>query len=319
MLSLVTGATGFLGSRVARALSTRGDRVRVLVRKTSDTRRLDGLDVETVHGDVTDPASVERAVEGTDRVFHSAAVYQIGATDPERMREVNVEGTRNVLRAAAPSGALVVHVSSTVALGPTPPGEIADESHWSKGEARSPYEATKRAAHLLARAAAAEGARVRIAVPVTIYGPDDPSLTGTTHKWIARGAMRVGALAGLPMTFVHVDDCAEAVVLVAERGEDGAEFVVAERSVTFREWFTLAARAAGRPPPSVWLPDGLVHGFASASRVMPKVVREGLAMSLGVRWAYRGDKARHELGWSPRPLEEGLRDTMAFYRPREGG
>jgi dihydroflavonol-4-reductase len=317
LLSLVTGATGFLGSRVVRVLAGRGDRVRALIRSTSDTRRLEGLDVETLEGDVTDAASVARAIKGAERVFHCAAVYEIGARDPERMQEVNVEGTRHVLEAAARSRTLAVHVSSVVALGPTPPGQIADESHWSGDAPRSPYESTKREAHLVARGVASEGARVRLAVPVTIYGPDDPSLTGQTHKWIARGAMRVGALADVPMTFVHVDDCAEAVVLLADRAKDRDEYVLAERSVTFKEWFTLAARAAGRRPPAVWLPDRVVHGFALASRALPSVVREGLAMSVGVRWAFRGDKAKHDLGWTPRSFEEGLRQTMAFYRPRD--
>jgi dihydroflavonol-4-reductase len=319
VLSLVTGATGFLGSRVARALAARGDRVRALVRRTSDTRRLAGVDVETAFGDVTDAASVVRALAGATRVFHCAAVYEIGARDPDRMRRVNVEGTRHVLDAVARSNALAVHVSSVVALGPTPPGQLADESHWTGDAPRAPYEATKREAHVLARAAASAGASVRIGIPVTIYGPDDPSLTGETHKWIARGAMRVGALADVPMTFVHVDDCAEAIVLLAERADDRDEYVLAERSVTFKEWFTLAALAAGRRPPSVWLPDGVVHGFALASRVLPPVVREGLAMSLGVRWAFRGDKAKRDLDWAPRPFEEGLRETMAFYRPRGTG
>lgn len=315
MLSLVTGATGFLGSHLARVLAERGDRVRALVRKTSDRRRLAGIDaIEWAEGDVTDAPSVERALEGVERVFHCAAVYEIGASDPAKMRAVNVGGTQNVLRVAAERRVPAVHVSSVVALGPTRAGELADESHWTGDTPRSHYEATKREAHRNARSMARAGARLRIALPVTIYGPDDPSLTGETHKWIARGAMRVGALADVDMTFVHVDDCAEALVLVAERGKDGQEYIVAERSVTFREWFTLAARAAGRRPPAAWLPDVLVRGFARASAVAPPLVREGLAMSVDARWAFRGDKARRELGWSPRSLEEGLRETMAFYR-----
>ena len=314
VLSLVTGSTGFLGSRLARVLAARGGRVRALARATSDLRRLTGLDVEMAEGDVTDAASIAAACAGVDRVFHCAAVYQIGAKDPVNMRAVNVGGTQNVLRAAAERRILAVHVSSVVALGPTREGQVADESHWTGDTPRSPYEATKREAHAIARSMARAGARIRIAVPVTIYGPDDPSLTGDTHKWIARGAMRVGALADLAMTLVHVDDCAEALALLAERGEDGSEFIVAERSVTFREWFTLAARAAGRSPPSVWLPDALVRGFARVAAVTPPVVREGLAMSVNARWAFRGDKARRELGWKPRPLEQGLRETMQWYR-----
>jgi dihydroflavonol-4-reductase len=126
--------------------------------------------------------------------------------------------------------------------------------------------------------------------------------------------MRVGALADVPMTLVQVDDCAEAIAFVAERGSDRGEYVVAERVVTFREWFTLAAQAAGRKPPSLWLPDSVLRGVTHASFVMPRLVREGLAMSVGVRWAFRADKAKRELGWRPRPLEQGLRETMEWYR-----
>lgn len=322
MLSLVTGATGFLGSRLARVLAARGDGVRALVRRTSDRRRLAGIDgVDWAEGDVTDAESVERALEGAGRVFHCAAVYEIGASDPAKMRAVNVGGTQIVLRMAAERRVPAVHVSSVVALGPTRAGQLADESHWTGDTPRSQYEATKREAHRIARSMARAGARLRIALPVTIYGPDDPSLTGETHKWIARGAMRVGALADVNMTFVHVDDCAEALALVAEHGRDGHEYIVAERSVTFREWFTLAARAAGRKPPAAWLPDVLMRGFARAAlsslaggAMAPPLVREGLAMSVGARWAFRGDKARRDLGWTPRPLEEGLRETMEWYR-----
>jgi dihydroflavonol-4-reductase len=314
VLSLVTGSTGFLGSRLARVLAARGDRVRALARATSDRRRLAGIDVEMAEGDVTDAASIAAACAGVDRVFHCAAVYEIGAKDPVKMRAVNVGGTQTVLRAAAERRILSVHVSSVVALGPTREGQLADESHWTGDTPRSPYEATKREAHSIARSMARAGARIRIAMPVTIYGPDDPSLTGETHKWIARGAMRVGALANMAMTLVHVDDCAEALALVAERGKDGGEYIVAERSVTFREWFTLAARAAGRKPPSMWLPDAVVRGLSRAAAVAPPVVREGLAMSMDARWAFRGDKARRELGWTPRPLEDGLRETMQWYR-----
>src|SRR5579883_3310248 len=179
MLSLVTGATGFLGSHLARTLAARGDAVRVLVRAGSDRRRLAGVAVEYAEGDVTDRASLDRATAGVDRVFHCAAMYVIGARDAERMRAVNVGGTENVLGAAIDHGALAVHVSSTAALGPSPAGVVCDETRWAGDTPRSAYEATKRAAHESARVLAGRpGARVRIASPVTIYGPDDPSLVG---------------------------------------------------------------------------------------------------------------------------------------------
>jgi nucleoside-diphosphate-sugar epimerase len=316
VVSPVTGATGFVGSRLVRVLAGRSDHVRALVRAGSDPRRLAGAgpEVETVEGDVTDAASLRSAMAGVERVFHCAGVHEIGSSDTTRMRAVNVGGTQNVLRAAAERRILAVHVSCVVALGPTRPGELADESHWTGDTPRSVYEATRREAHSIARSMARAGARLRIAVPVAIYGPDDPGLTGRAHAWLARGAMPVAALGAMPMTLVHVDDCAEGLALVAERATDGSEYILGGACVTFREWFTLAARLAGRRPPAVWLPDVMVRGVAAASRVASPRVREALAMSSGARWAFRADRAKRDLGWVPRSLEEGLRETMGFYR-----
>jgi dihydroflavonol-4-reductase len=319
MLSLVTGATGFLGSHLTRLLAARGEKVRVLVRASSDRRRLAGIGaaVDYAEGDVTDRAAIDRAMTGVERVFHCAAMYVIGTRNAERMRAVNVAGTENVLGAAIEHGALAVHVSSTAALGPSPPGVVADETRWAGDEPRSAYEATKRAAHERARVLGSKpGARVRIAMPVTIYGPDDPSLVGRAHALLVRGLMPIAALATVRLTLVHVDDCAAGLALVAERGSDRGEYVLGGDVTTFRGWFDAAARAAGRAPPRVWLPDAVVGVAGRAGKLAPPLVREGIAMGLGVDWAYSGEKARRELGWEPRGLEQGLRETMAWYRKR---
>ena len=133
MTVLLTGATGFLGSELARQLSGRGERVRVLVRPTSDLRRLSGLDLDVAEGDVTDRASVTRVLDGVAQVHHVAAMYELGASDPVRMREVNVGGTTNVLEAAAERGIPAVHVSSVSAQGPSPP-----DGRWPRRGCHSP-------------------------------------------------------------------------------------------------------------------------------------------------------------------------------------
>ena len=325
MTTLVTGATGFLGSQLARRLCADGYDVRVLVRPTSDRRRLAGLPVDVALGDVTDRASIEDALAGTDAVFHVAALYEFGTPDPARMEAINVGGTTNVLEAAAERGVPAVHVSSTAALGPTG-ADAVDETHWTPEVPASPYAETKRAAHLVARRLAAGGVSVRIAVPATVYGPDDPSMVGMVHGWLARGLVPVGVQAGTVMSLVHVEDCADGLVRIAGRGADGGEYVLAAQTVTFREWFETYTAIAGVRAPVAYVPDvvlRLVGPIAAVARFVPlvpdRLLREAAAMSIGLHWAYSGDRARHEIAWAPRSLEEGLVEVAAWYQHRQAG
>ncbi|MGZ4211067.1 MAG: NAD-dependent epimerase/dehydratase family protein [Actinomycetota bacterium] len=323
MRTLVTGATGFLGSRLARVLRDRGHGVRVLVRPSSDRRRLEGLDVEEALGDVTDPESVKRALDGMDAVFHAAAMYEFGPRDAGLMRRTNVEGTRAVLEEAAARGMLGIPVSSTAALGPTGT-EPRDEGYRSRQLPRSVYEETKRDAHDLALEIAARG-RIRIGAPVTIYGPDDPSLGGTFHRLYAKGWIKIGFLPDLTMSLVHVDDCADGLLRIAEHGHDGETYILSAQIATFREWFEALARATGRRPPRAYVSERAVARLrplaalgAPLAGMSRAEAREAIAMSAGTHWAYSGEKARRELGWAPRALDEGLADTLAWYRTKEG-
>ena len=325
MTVLVTGATGFLGSRVARRLSADGVPVRALVRTNSDRRRLDGLDLEWAVGDITDPPSLVPAVRGVHAVVHTAAVYEIGARDPAHMERVNVGGSAAVFEVAAERGVPVVHVSSTAALGPTGT-EPQGEEHWAAGTPVSPYERTKRDSHLAARAAVAAGADVRIASPGTIYGPDDPSLVGRLHAWAARRPLVVGGLPDLAMSLVHVDDAAEALACLAVGGEPRSEWVLSAQVVTFRQWFEALARVSRRRPPRVWVSARVLSALAPGLAVLaplagmrPGTVREGTAMSERGHWAFSGEKARRQLGWRPRSLDDGLEETAAWYRAAKGG
>ena len=239
------------------------------------------------------------------------------------MARTNVGGTRNVLEAAAARGLLVVFVSSTAALGPTG-SRTQDETHRASSQPHSAYEATKRAAHDLALEQAAHG-RIRIACPGTIYGPDDPSLGGMFHRLYAKGLIRVGFLPEMKMTLVHVDDCADGLIRIAESGQDGETYVLAAQIVTFRDWFEGLARAAGRKPPRVFVSERALTRLkplaslgAPLVGLSPGLAREAIAMSTGAHWAYSGDKARRDLGWSPRALDAGLADTLAWYRGKEG-
>jgi dihydroflavonol-4-reductase len=317
--ALVTGASGFLGARVARALCDRGHQVRVLLRPTSDRRRLEGLDVEIVQGDVTDADSVARALGGADMVFHAAGLVVLGA-DRDRMHDVNVVGTRNVIGQAADQGMLGVHVSSVTALGPTGPDPV-DESWWNPAEPVVAYEATKRQAHLEVRRLAAEGKPVRIGVPGGIYGIGDDSSMATLIETFVKYPTPVGYMPELVQSLVNVDDCADALVRIAELGADGDEFVISADCVTFREWFEAIAAGARRRPPVAYVPTRLVRwsGPPAAAvlrwaRRNPDLVLETLAIATR-HSAFSGQRARRELGWTPRPLTVGMAEVAAAIAP----
>jgi farnesol dehydrogenase len=319
MRAVVTGATGFLGSRVARQLTEHGYDVRVLVRETSDLSRLNGVDVERAIGDVTDRSSVLRAVDGADLVFHCAALVELGPRDRSRLEQVNVGGTRNVLEAAVDNDAIAVHVSSVSALGPTGPDEV-DESWLSPEPATVAYEQTKRDAHLLARSMAAGGAKVRIGIPGGIYGYGDVSSMAALITAFTSYPTPVGYMPELVQSLVNVDDCATGLRLIAERAEDGDEFILCADAVPFRTWFELIAAGAGRRPPFGFVPTSWVR---RTSRPVAAVLRRtggnaGMitdTVAIATRHqAFTGEKARRELGWEPRDLRRGMTEMCGAIR-----
>jgi nucleoside-diphosphate-sugar epimerase len=313
MRALITGATGFLGSHLARQLVERGDQVVALVRTTSDRSRLDGLAVDEAIGDVTDAASVQRALDGVDQVFHCAGVVEFGPRDRAFLDQVNVDGTRNVLGAAVAEGIPAVHVSSLAALGATVLGEEPkDETWWSPERPAAVYEETKRRGHEHARALAADGASVRIVMPGGIYGVGDQSTLHDLIRAYSLWPLPLGYFPEIRQSTVHVDDCADALLRVADRGVDGGEYVAVAESVTIREWLTLIAQGGGHRPPRWYVPTRVVRrlggpaGRASAwFGRSPTEVPETIAVATH-DCAYTGDKLRTELGWEPRPLAEGM-------------
>jgi nucleoside-diphosphate-sugar epimerase len=315
--ALVTGATGFLGSHLARQLAARGDDVRVLVRATSDRSRLDGVAAEVAEGDVTDRASVESAVRGCDWVFHCAATVEFGARDPLPMERVNVDGTRHVLEAARDAGASALHVSSVSACGPTPPGEPPKDEWWWDHQPRAVlYEDTKRRAHELARAMAVDGASVRIAMPGGIYGFGDTSTMAQLIAAYGRWPIPVGYLPDVRQSMVNVDDCADALLRIADAGRDGDEFVVVAQTTTIAEWLDIIVRAGGHREPRWYLSTERLRSLAGPGATVaswfgqsPAMVRETIAVATHDA-SYTGDKLRRELGWKPRSLEQGMQEMV---------
>ena len=314
MRVLVTGASGFLGSRVVHQLRAHDHDVVVLLRPTSDRSRLAGLEHTVAIGDVTDAGSVVRAAEGVDAVIHTAARSDMGTADATEMERVNVDGSRNVFDAASRARIPVVHVSSVTALGPTGV-EPQDESHWSDAEPVSDYQRTKREAHLLARRYGDEGADIRIASPGGVYGPGDTSTLGQLIRLYMTVPMPVVAFRDAVQSTVHVDDCADGLLRMLESGAPCGEYVLAAETVTMQEWIEAMMRAADKPMPFRFVGDATVARLATYGEWLlhaiggpHDMVREYVATAVS-NWAYSGDKARAELGWNPRPLDRGLQQV----------
>ncbi len=316
MRALVTGATGFLGSHLATRLASDGHSVRVLARSTSDLSRLADVDHEVAIGDVSDVSSFRQAAGGVDAVFHCAAMYEMGPADPSSMDAVNIGGVHAAIEAAAEAGAVLVHVSSVTAIGPT--GTVVrDESFWAGNEPLTHYERTKRAGHLVARRAAADGADVRIVSPGGIYGPGDVSTLGRMIERYMTTPSPIGWRPDGMQSAVNVDDAADLIVKVFERGAPGEEYLACAQAVTFAEWFAEIAAAAGRRPPFLNMGDRTLRVAARVARAVKPVlgqrgpmVSEYLA-TMGCDYAFSGDKARTELGWKPVDLADGMRAYAA--------
>jgi dihydroflavonol-4-reductase len=324
MTTLVTGATGFVGSSVVKALLARGEGVRVLIRAGSNGCNLRDLPVETVVGDLEQPSSLRRVVAGCRALYHVAADYRLWAPRPGVMYRVNVDGTRALLRAAADAGVeRIVYTSSVATLGIAADGRPADEGSPSTIEdmighyKRSKYLAEQAVRELIGR----EGVPAVIVNPSAPIGPGDvrPTPTGRIVLEAAKG--RIPAYVDTGLNVVHVDDVAAGHLLAYERGAVGERYILGGQNLTLGEILTLIAVLAGRRPPRLRLPAGLIVPMAYLSELAatlrrgaePLLTVDGLRMARK-RMHYSSAKAERELGYCSRPAEDPVRDALAWYR-----
>ncbi|MGK7294957.1 MAG: hopanoid-associated sugar epimerase [Candidatus Wenzhouxiangella sp. M2_3B_020] len=322
MRALVTGGTGFVGAAVIRRLLDEGLEVRALARSSSDTRNIDGLSVDRVTGDVTDVESIDRAVRGCDEVYHVAADYRLFVPDPERMHRINVDGTTNVLQAAADAGVRrVVHTSSVATLGVCDDGAAADEDEPATlDDMVGPYKRTKYLAEEEARRWAAEGLDVVIVNPSTPVGPRDVKPTPTGRMVLDAVTGRMPAYVDTGLNVVHVDDVAEGHRLAMLHGRVGERYILGGENLFLRDILGRLARMSGRRPPLVRLPHGLVLPMAHVSEwftrltggTEPRLTVTGLKLARKHMF-FSSDRARRELGYVPRPVDEALRDAMDWF------
>ncbi len=314
---LVTGATGFLGWHIAHSLVERGYSVRALARPAS---RLRELDAERVDGDLRDPASVERAVAGCGLVFHAAADYRLWAPDASEMFRSNVDGTRNVMQAAAKAGVdRVVYTSTVGCIGIPPGGEGDEDTPGSSAAMHGAYKRSKFQAERVALEFARQGLPVVIVNPTAPIGDHDfkPTPTGHIVLDFLRGRMPAYIETGLNL--VDARDAALGHLLACEKGAPGERYILGSENLTLEKILAALARISGRPAPRWKIPYAVAYVAGLASTAWANVTgREPRAPLDAVRMAKKKmfvscAKARRELGFLPQPVEVALRRAVAWF------
>ena len=323
MATLLTGATGFIGAAVLRALVSAGHSVRALVRPNSDRRNLSGIDCEIVTGDLEEAASLQRAMRSCESVFHVAADYRIWVPDRQKMHRTNVQGTVNLLRAAAGAGvSRVVYTSSVATLRLRDDGLPADEeSHAELCDIIGAYKQSKFLAECEVKRLVEEtGIPLIIVKPTAPFGPGDIKPTPTGRMIVAAASGRMPAYVNTGLNVVHVDDVAAGHLLAYDRGAVGESYILGGENRTLQWILETVAQLTGRPPPRVRLPYWFVTPIAYVAESVTRVRGRGEPMITldGVRMArklmyFSSAKAQRELGYVARPALAALRDELDWF------
>ena len=321
MKKLVTGATGFIGSAIVRELLKDGEAVKVFLRRTSDTRNIDNLDVERAYGDIRDGDSMKRALEGCDTLYFTAAYFAHWAPDPELLYAVNAGGTKASLQAALEAGVEKVVYTSTnnaiAASGPVPTNEEAIFNYWKTGDH---YSMSKYVAENEARIFVTRGLPVVIVNPTLVIGTNDikPTPSGQMIIDVVRGRMPIYIDGGL--NIVDVDDVSRGHILAAQKGRIGERYLLGNRNLTVYEYLKKIADMAGLRPPTIKLPYhlavalGYVYEFAASITNKPPLVTAGeVRIGKMTEW-YDCSKAVNELGLPQTPIDITIRKALAWFR-----
>jgi nucleoside-diphosphate-sugar epimerase len=316
----VTGGTGFIGGEVVRQLRQRGDEVACLVRNPEKGTALRELGCELVAGDLADERAIRKGMEGCDAVIHAAAVYEVGIPASQRpaMKEANVGGTERVLSAALEAKIPKVVYVSTVGVFGNTHGRIVDESYEHPAqEFTSAYEQTKWEAHQVAKRLIGEGLPCVIVQPGGVYGPGDTSSVGQLLNQFLSGKMPLMPFPELGICLSHVEDIATGILLALDKGKAGEAYVISGPATTMREAIGVVAEVTDRKPPRGAIPTPLMKAMIPIGPLVGKVMgqppnlRELISSADGVTFWAGYDKAKRELGYEPRGLEQGLRDMLA--------
>jgi dihydroflavonol-4-reductase len=318
---LVTGASGFVGSAVARALVARGDDVRVLLREGSSRKNIDGLDCRVMIGDMRDVKAMTKAMEGVRHVFHVAADYRLWARDPSEIVRNNLEGARAVMEAARTTGVeRIVYTSSVAALKPVAGRAVDETSRHDEVTVIGVYKKSKLVAERLVERLAGEGLPVVIVSPSTPIGPRDIKPTPTGRIIVEAANGRMPAFVDTGLNLVHVDDVAQGHLLALDKGRIGENYILGGEDVRLRDMLALIAPLVGRKPPRVRLPRAPLYPLAFGAEAFarmrgkePFLTVDALKMSKYLMY-FSSEKAKAELGFQARPFARGIEDAISWFR-----
>ncbi len=318
MKYFITGATGFIGGKVAHMLREGGHEVIALVRYPAKAGALAARGIHLHPGDVTDKESMREGMAGAEGVFHVAGWYKIGLKDKTPGQKVNVEGTRNVLELMSELNIPRGVYTSTLAVNSDTQGKIADESYHFDGQHISEYDRTKAEAHKIARQFIADGLPLVIVMPGIVYGPEDTSdMHDTWQQYLTRKMPVLPQ--GAAYSWGYIDDIARGHLLAMEKGRVGESYIICGPSHTLIEAIQLGEKITGVPAARLYAPRWALLAAAGVmdmiDNVLPVPVNyagETLRVVAGVTYLGDNSKARRELGYDPRPLEDGLRQTLEW-------
>lgn len=325
MKYFLTGATGFIGGEVARQLVAGGHEVTALVRSPEKASDLEALGITIAKGDITEKETMRAPMTGVDGVFHIAAWYKVGAKDNTMAEHINVDGTRNVLDLMRELEISKGVYTSSLAVFSDTKGQRVDETYRYDGPHLSEYDRTKWEAHYeVALPMMEAGLPLVIVQPGAVYGPGDTSALGDTFRQYLKGRLPM-----LPketaFCWAHVADVARGHILAMEKGTPGESYIIAGPCATMEAVFDLAAQITGKKAPGIRVGSSMMKGMAKMMGTIGKVIplpetyaEESLRVTAGSTYLGDNSKAKRELGYAPRPLEPGLRETLSYLQQEMG-
>ncbi|PIG91747.1 NAD-dependent epimerase/dehydratase family protein [Gloeocapsopsis sp. IPPAS B-1203] len=316
MKALVTGSNGFTGSHLVQALEQRGAQVVGLVRKSSNLSRLADSKLQLVYGDITDRKALQSAMQGVDTVFHTAAYVELGLVDDDKMQRVNVEGTLAVMEVAQASGVSKIVYCSTIGIFGDTKGEVVDETFQRRQtDFSSAYDRTKYQAQQIVDEFASQGLPVVSILPSGIFGADDPHF-GPVLQQFLKGRLKLWAGGDRITGIVHVDDLVDAMLLAAEKSPSGEHYIISAGELSTREMFEFLSQQTGisvpkeAPKSVVQLAGNLLDPIGRVLKWQPPLSRERVHYIYDRCVRVDATKARQQLGWQPRSVEETLAEIV---------